>query len=350
MRVANFNFHNLLRVRFEWRKCRALLKSLDLSLSYFLVDELKNPDITVRVGPFKPAVSDCRVYERKFFVKEGFFYGEGGNWRANWAVQIEGLEKDEIFVNINAKTRSFRGILAPNMLVNLIVIPLLELKFLEKNYVLLHAGAVSKNRKGLLIVGRGGSAKTSIVMDLVRKHGYEYMGDDRVLVGKNLLSFPTHVEIFYCMLKNARSEHLSLHEKIKLIFCLRNLRIKNLREFKICDMSPLNCVLFIHPSSRPYKIKSLSVEDAKKKILANMLTEYFEMARIVGLRILPTFEFFNAYSAAFPNSSVSKFQEKLLVLLEDLLSGLPIYEVSVPIRYEEGIASVIDSIFEREIR
>jgi hypothetical protein len=35
--------------------------------------------------------------------------------------------------------------------------------------------------------------------------------------------------------------------------------------------------------------------------------------------------------------------------LEDLLSGLPIYEVSVPIRYEEGIASVIDSIFEREI-
>jgi hypothetical protein len=344
---ANFDIHGVLKIKFRWKKYRAMLRDLDLKLNYFFVEDLNDPDIIVEIGPFKPNLVGCRVYERRFFVKEGFVYGVGGSWRTKWSVQIDGLDKDRLFMNIDGKLRSIRGLLAPNMLVSLLVLPLLEFKFFNKGYLLLHSGAVSKDGRGYLIVGRGGSAKTSIVMDLIRKYGYEYIGDDRVLVGSGIvLSFPTHIQTFEYLLNNAENEFMNFYEKLRLIaYLLKDRQVK----LKIAEKSLLAGVLFIIPSTKPYTVKCLNTGDATKKMVANMLMEHFETLKIVGLDISPTFECFTAYSAAYPNSSVAKFQENLLLQLESLLSELPIYEISIPLKYDEEIARIIDAFIEREI-
>ena len=53
----------------------------------------------------------------------------------------------------------------------------------------LHAGAVSKNGKAFVFTGGGGVGKTSLVLNFM-KRGYDYIGDDWILLGKNGVAYP----------------------------------------------------------------------------------------------------------------------------------------------------------------
>ncbi|HMO01547.1 MAG TPA: hypothetical protein PKD37_05310 [Oligoflexia bacterium] len=52
----------------------------------------------------------------------------------------------------------------------------------KKGKTTIHAAAVSKNGKGVLILGKQGSGKTSITLELCRKYGYSLIGNDLVLI------------------------------------------------------------------------------------------------------------------------------------------------------------------------
>lgn len=60
---------------------------------------------------------------------------------------------------------------------------ILESERAKNGKATIHAAAVSKNGKGILILGKQGSGKTSIALELCRKHGYSLIGNDLVLVG-----------------------------------------------------------------------------------------------------------------------------------------------------------------------
>lgn len=60
---------------------------------------------------------------------------------------------------------------------------ILELERAKKGRATIHAAAVSKNGKGVLILGKQGSGKTSIALELCRRHGYSLVGNDLVLAG-----------------------------------------------------------------------------------------------------------------------------------------------------------------------
>jgi len=60
---------------------------------------------------------------------------------------------------------------------------ILESERSKKGKATIHAAAVSKNGKGILILGKQGSGKTSITLELCRKCGYSLVGNDLVLVG-----------------------------------------------------------------------------------------------------------------------------------------------------------------------
>lgn len=60
---------------------------------------------------------------------------------------------------------------------------ILERARAKKGKATIHAAAVSKNGKGVLILGKQGSGKTSITLDLCRKYGYSLVGNDLVLTG-----------------------------------------------------------------------------------------------------------------------------------------------------------------------
>lgn len=60
---------------------------------------------------------------------------------------------------------------------------ILESERARKGKATIHAAAVSKNGKGVLILGKQGSGKTSITLELCRKRGYSLVGNDLVLTG-----------------------------------------------------------------------------------------------------------------------------------------------------------------------
>ncbi|MBI5071685.1 hypothetical protein HZB93_02195 [Candidatus Falkowbacteria bacterium] len=60
---------------------------------------------------------------------------------------------------------------------------ILESERAKKGKATIHAAAVSKNGKGVLILGKQGSGKTSITLELCRKYGYSLIGSDLVLAG-----------------------------------------------------------------------------------------------------------------------------------------------------------------------
>lgn len=59
----------------------------------------------------------------------------------------------------------------------------LESERAKRGKATIHAAAVSKNGRGILILGKQGSGKTSITLELCRKYGYSLVGNDLVLAG-----------------------------------------------------------------------------------------------------------------------------------------------------------------------
>ncbi|MFH2109402.1 MAG: hypothetical protein ABII16_03005 [Patescibacteria group bacterium] len=60
---------------------------------------------------------------------------------------------------------------------------ILELERAKKGKATIHAAAVSKDGIGILILGKQGSGKTSITLELCRKYGFSFIGNDLILAG-----------------------------------------------------------------------------------------------------------------------------------------------------------------------
>ncbi len=60
---------------------------------------------------------------------------------------------------------------------------ILESERAKKGKATIHAAAVSKDGKGILLLGKQGSGKTSVTLELCRKYNYSLVGNDLVLVG-----------------------------------------------------------------------------------------------------------------------------------------------------------------------
>lgn len=60
---------------------------------------------------------------------------------------------------------------------------ILEMQRMGQCQVTLHGAAVEKNGQGMLLLGKQGSGKTSLCLELCRNYGYSIVGNDLVLVG-----------------------------------------------------------------------------------------------------------------------------------------------------------------------
>lgn len=89
-----------------------------------------------------------------------------------------------------------------------------QLSLLECDHTLLHAAALEKNGKVLLLPSWGGVGKTATVCRYVREYGWRLLGDDLVIVGrkrvlpflKPFVIYPYHKDLFPELFSN-RENH-----------------------------------------------------------------------------------------------------------------------------------------------
>lgn len=80
----------------------------------------------------------------------------------------------------------------------------LEMFLNWRDKTFLHAGAVSKNGQAYVFTGTGGVGKTSIVLNLIRRH-FDYLSDDWLIVGNGqAYPFPKTIHIFSYNLNDSR--------------------------------------------------------------------------------------------------------------------------------------------------
>ncbi|MDD6146660.1 MAG: hypothetical protein PUB43_06440 [Oscillospiraceae bacterium] len=80
----------------------------------------------------------------------------------------------------------------------------IELLLLQQNKTMIHAAAVEKNGKALLLPSWGGVGKTAIVCKMIKEHGWKLLGDDLVIIGDNhvypflkpFVIYPYHKNLF----------------------------------------------------------------------------------------------------------------------------------------------------------
>jgi hypothetical protein len=310
-----YNIHNLLKIRID-NISRHLVKDLNLRYHYFEDKSGENPDILVTIGPFKPDLKDCFCLDRKFYIKKNYIYLRDSDKGLKWEAEIYDIEKDTLRISFNHHFRNFLTFpwfLFPDLIMELYILqPIIEWRLLLKGYFLLHAGAVCKDGMATLIVGRGGSGKTQVVIDLLRK-GFELISDDMVILkDKQVLSLPLSLGLF-SFSNNLGREDLSFLDKIRL---LRFLAKKNIRLHPVTDSAELDktFVIFSTPKS-PSQISVLGYEELIRCLILNQKmekTSYVSYKYIIG-------DFLNAYEYVFPKSIFHSLGNNLM---RDILDKL----------------------------
>jgi hypothetical protein len=231
-------------------------KPIDMEFSHFSSNTKPKTNLIVNIGDFKSKNKNCFLVDNKYFVKDNYFFVDDENWK----VEITGLEKNSTKVNFFGK--KFLNMKYASLAVtDHIILPILQKKLAEKGYFFTHAAGVTKNNKGVLIVGHSHSFKTTITMCMIRK-GYEFLGDDFILLkDKKIYSFPRFPSVFFYRTKFKSEEELNVIDKIKIR--------KDYKKFKpeIRDFSYLNMIVFLNRTSHnTFKIKKINETESNIKL------------------------------------------------------------------------------------
>ncbi|MFC1906260.1 hypothetical protein ACFLV9_00220 [Chloroflexota bacterium] len=337
--TLNYNIHNLLKFQVVRDEKRALAWDLNFPFSYFEVEKVNDPDIVLNIGKFTPSNHDCYLIEHRYYVKDNYLYCKDIRNRTKWEVEISGFEQGKTVVNFNAATFGFADILIPDFLPqNLLLRPLIEYKLAERNYFLIHSAAVSRNGQAYLLEGRAGAYKTTLCMDLIRKSGFSFMGDDRIIIHDgHVLSFPLHYTTFTFKARNLPTENFrSLWDKIHLLKYLReNLNNTN-GDNKVTECSTLKAVFSMVKTNKQYVIKRNSnLKKVVARLPVSMQMEMVHSPTMLGMNFGCYFSYMMAYSFVFPKSKIALYWHKMEDKLLRELENIPLYEIEVPRNYSQ---------------
>lgn len=169
---------------------------------------------------------------------------------------------------------------------------ILEAERAVKGKSTIHAAAVSKDNKGILILGKQGSGKTSIALELCRKYGYSLIGNDLVLAG-----FKNGVGYLYGGTKifRLRATTIKHYNKDFKKFFQQNLNrdewtntiIIGPAEIGIAtekQVVPIQAIYYIHLYSPHHDFFASAVDALLSKIyLYQIFSEYIKGAAIIPL-------------------------------------------------------------------
>ena len=338
--ILNYNIHDILTLQIVRNKRKDLMKDLNLLLSFFETDEINDPDIILNIGKFTPSNKGCYVVDHKYYIKENYFYCKDSEDKARWEVEILGFEDGKATINFDGTVFGIQSILIPEFLPqNLLLRPLIEYKLAKMGYFLIHAGAVSKNHHAYLLEGRGGTFKTTLAMDFVRRKGFEFMADDRVIIHKDkVLSFPIHRILFTLRVKHLPTEDpRGFLDKVRMVKYLWNNSKYATNDVKVANSSTLRALFSIVKTNKEaVSLRGANLKETIDKLITSMEMEMVYSPRMMGMSFGRYFKYMLAYSFVFPDSQVATYWDDLKEGLEEIIRGIPIYIIEIPEVYSSN--------------
>ncbi len=173
-----YNIHDIVEVLIDPRVGDALIREIDFQISYFR-KSIKSDTAAPRRVMIKP-------YKNAFIDRSDVFH----KFHLSRAVQGACFHDplNEIIVEKNDSGFMIYSN-SPNFLINLYI----QILLVENSYSMVHAAAVADSEGHVtLLPGAGGVGKTALLGCMVEEYGFQYMGDDLVILGKegSALSFP----------------------------------------------------------------------------------------------------------------------------------------------------------------
>jgi len=343
--ILNYNIHDIFKMRMVRNKTLDLLRDINLRFSYFQVDEIDRPDLTINIGRFEPSNRGCYLVDRKYEVRDGYLHCWDSEERAKWEFEILGLEEDETTLNFNGSVLGLHQVVYPHIFAqNLVGRSLLEYKLSQQDYFLIHAASVVRDKRAFLLVGRGGANKTSVTMDLVRGMGFEFQGDDWVILHRNrVLSFPTHFQEFNFRVQHLPTEGLrGLRDKLRLVRHLNQAFDYGSAPISVkgsCRLATI--VLLLKTNSPQLQVEEVDSGNALERLLVNNMLEETITSLSMGVTLQGFAKSMLAYSFVFPNSALASYWKRVREGLGSIVQGVPCYAVRVPHQYSRAVAEEI---------
>lgn len=340
--ILNYNIHDILKFKIVLDQKFNLVDYLNVEHRFFEVKNVDKPEIILNIGEFKPSNEDCYVVDSKYYIKDNYFYCKDSVDKTKWDVEIFGFESGDTKINFNIKVPGIRRLLPILGAHNLFLSPLIDYKLSQNGYFLIHSAGLSKDNKAFLLAGLGGASKTTLAMDFIRKAGFDFFGDERVIIHeKSVWSYPISLVSFGYRCKYLQTEKKrNFLDKIGLIkYNFSNYNHLNI--IKVGKISSLNALFFINKQS---KRKSVMKSDfnLKKSIDRLVINDKMEMnhaymPNLMGISSNPYFEYMLAYSFIFPDSKVATHWDDLKITLKETLENIPVYEIEIPIEYNDSV-------------
>lgn len=191
------------------------------SYSHYRTDFLSNDelDFIVRLGEFTPNLDDCIILDDKYYLKNNYIYCIGDHYKMlKWKIEFKNLETHPIHININMESPILRTMkMSYSLIEGIIIDPLIHYILTLKKSTLIHASCMTKNGKGIILVGRGGAGKTTLVTQMVEK-GSRFISDNYTILtpANELYGFVEPLNIFSYNINEKIKSSLTFAHRIRL--------------------------------------------------------------------------------------------------------------------------------------
>lgn len=325
MKLINYNIHDKLKIRVRADDRLDLFNGLNDELSYFLVDDIDEPDITLNINKFVPMNDGSCTIDNIYYVKKNYFYCKDSNGSVKWEAEIAGFEEGKQEINFYYTSTSPNLRLNSSICQGLILRPLIYKKLFDNGSLMLRAAGIVKDGDAYIFPGCGGAFKTSILMNLLKSGHYRFLGDEHVILDKNVvLNFPTRLQIVDYIYDHEKNERLSILDRLRIM----NGPSTNFH-IPLAVSGHLKGMFFlISGNGDELNISELDHDMAIDKLITGMEMETND--QFVGHHTFPYHKYLQVYSYIFPDCNLSHYRDDLKRSLSPLLHDVKKYEVRVP--------------------
>lgn len=340
MQSLNYNIHDILKFKIIRDKGYGLRDLINLKFSFFEVEDVDDHDLTLNIGKFTPSNENCYLVDHKYYIKENYFYCKDSEGKAEWEAEISGFEEGGTIVNFNGRLKGFQSFMNPDFIAQNLLLRLIEYKLSRKGYLFAHSAGISENEQAYVFAGRGGSFKTSFCMDFIRREGFEFLGDDRVILHKDkVFSFPMGLRVFGFMCDYLPNEDSwNFPNKIRFAKCLWDTKSKMDSPIEMGKPSKLKSLFFIVKTNKEViTVQEISLKEAIDRLITNNRLEDFISLGGIGMNSGPHLKYALAYSYIFPDSQIATQKKYLEKVLKSVLENVPIHEIEIPNNYNLNV-------------